>query len=64
MGKFFRLTVRLANSEMQSASDVAFVLDKLAASLEHDQMELGNSGKVFDVNGNSVGLWKIEAEDE
>jgi hypothetical protein len=62
MASFFNLTVRLANSHMQSSSDVVFALDKLGATLEHDQMEPGSTGKVFDVNGNSVGQWRIEAE--
>lgn len=56
MGEFV-LRIRLGNEAMQTTTDVADALRRLADELERD-----GSKYVFDLNGNKVGEWKLEGQ--
>lgn len=49
------------NDAMQTTSDVADALARTARKLEQwAEVSVGDSGKIMDVNGQSVGSWEIE----
>ncbi len=49
------------NDAMQDSVDLAGALRKTALKLsEHRELEVGEFGKIMDVNGNAVGKWEIE----
>ena len=59
--KFF-LEIQLGNAEMQTGWHVGTALETVAARvMENDDLALasGEKGKIFDVNGNQVGNWKV-----
>jgi hypothetical protein len=54
----FTLEIELGNAAMQTGEDVAHALRVAAAALE----EVGCSrSSIWDVNGNRVGVWTLEA---
>lgn len=63
----FKLKIELGNAEMRNPHHVADALEILAARLrppycyfgEEDSVESGN---IRDLNGNTVGSWKLEEE--
>ncbi len=57
----FTLTIELGNAAMQSPMDIAAALRKLAVRLsrEYNGLNLPDSGKIMDLNGNSVGNWEV-----
>lgn len=59
----FTLTIELGNDAMQSRGDIEGALRKLGQNLRYmsDPPEAGDDGKIMDENGNSVGIWAVEA---
>lgn len=59
----FTLTIELGNDAMQDGSDIAGALRKVAGKLAGCSARdlVGNSGKIMDVNGNSVGEWEVKS---
>lgn len=56
----FRLNIELGNAEMQSGEQIAEALREVADELEW----LSLDGKIFDVNGNTVGSYRhVKASD-
>ncbi len=55
----FTLKIELGNDAMKYGSDLALALSDLAAKLERLPSLLGERGKIADLNGNTVGEWKI-----
>jgi hypothetical protein len=53
----FRLAIRLANAEMQTPTNVAEALVKLASTIETTNR---SQGSIMDVNGGTVGSWGAE----
>lgn len=60
---YFDLSIRLANSEMQTSSDVADALRKAADQVDAHADTLvgwhGMSRGILDANGQPVGWWKV-----
>ena len=55
----FKLTVKLGNDAMQTGSDIAELLRALADRTECEALMERGSGSVRDINGNTVGTWKV-----
>jgi hypothetical protein len=55
----FKLKIELGNAEMTSFSDVAGALTELANRVRGFRLELGDNGGLRDINGNTVGAWKV-----
>ena len=60
----FVLTIDLGNEAMSIQDDIARALISLARSLidyeKRRTPEVGDSGPLYDVNGNRVGGWHVE----
>lgn len=56
--KTFTLTIKLGNDAMQTPDDIAGALREVADTVQSGR---GN-GKIFDLNGNSVGQFDITGE--
>jgi hypothetical protein len=61
----FELKITLGNDAMQTPTDVAAALKDLAEKLEligdGPVDPYDGSGKIRDLNGNTVGTWRFEA---
>ena len=56
----FRLTIELGNDVMQTGTDVARVLEKVANFLtSYEALQPDLSNNLRDLNGNKVGEWKV-----
>ena len=55
--KRFKLEIRLGNDAMQTVSDIAEALERVAVGNIHNGQ---NTGRIFDDNGNTVGTWSIK----
>lgn len=56
----FTLTIELGNDAMQDGRDVMKALAQVAAKIAHNTMKLVDSGKIRDINGNTVGQWEVK----
>jgi len=58
----FKLTIECDNAafEIDAAGEVARILDRVARSLNRDEVK----GVCIDVNGNKVGGWELEGGDD
>jgi hypothetical protein len=52
----FKLKIKLGNAAMMDPADVAEALEETARKLRDEGFEDGN---IRDVNGNTVGDWKV-----
>lgn len=61
MTNHFTIDIRLANAQMLTASDVAEALRTVEYQLESlgDESPAGYTRPIRDVNGNTVGEWKV-----
>ena len=58
----FTIDIELGNDAMRSRNHVANALRKIADKLidaEIHALHIEQSGKIMDLNGNSVGLWAV-----
>jgi len=56
----FSLEIELGNEAMQSAGDVAEALRESATRIGIGQFSPdGETGRIYDVNGNTVGRWQV-----
>ncbi len=55
----FTLTIKLGNEAMQTGDDVAWLLRKVIRDLEGNPLTEADSQRYVDLNGNSVGEWKV-----
>ena len=55
--KKFKLEIKLGNDAMQTVSDIAEALKRVAVGNIHNGQ---NTGRIFDDNGNTVGTWSIK----
>ena len=57
----FNLKIRLGNDAMQTRADIEAALRDLGQNLRYmsDPPANGDGGLVRDINGNTVGLWKV-----
>jgi hypothetical protein len=57
----FTLEITLGNDAMRTRTDIEQALRELGQNLRYmsDPPESGDSGKIMDVNGNSVGKWEV-----
>jgi hypothetical protein len=56
----FTLKITLGNEAMQTGSDIAESLREIANRIEtYDSMKFPET-KIRDINGNSVGTWKVK----
>jgi len=53
----FILKIQLGNDAMQTRNDLAMALKDAS---ERVRCEILSSGKIFDINGNSVGSWMVK----
>lgn len=58
MSREFRLRIRLGNDAMQTHEDIAAALQANPNFGEGEALP-GDSGTIFDANGNTVGEWKV-----
>ncbi len=59
----FKQEIELGNDAMQTYEDIAKSLEQTAAKLRtYAKVTVGESGRIMDRNGNSVGRWRIEKE--
>lgn len=64
----FTMTIDMGNAAMQTPADIARATVRIFSDFAR-QMEVctdGNSGRIYDGNGNKVGTWNLdemEAED-
>jgi hypothetical protein len=56
----FTLTIELGNDAMRSSAHVASALRNVIASLQEFPRHVGDSKRIQDVNGNTVGEWSFE----
>lgn len=61
MTNHFTIDIRLANAQMLTAEDVAGALENVQYQLESlgDESPEGYTRPIRDVNGNTVGEWKV-----
>jgi hypothetical protein len=65
----FKLEIKLGNDAMKDSGDVAAALDyvsdllEVAAYQDFDEWR-GQSGAIYDANGNKVGRWAIEGNED
>ena len=61
----FTLTIRLGNEAMQTPGDVAGLLERLAGTLHNlsDWQAEGDTGRLRDLNGNTVGEWQFRPDE-
>jgi hypothetical protein len=56
----FTLEIDLGNDAMQTGSDVAAALRRLAVKLSDSLFDEGaDHGRIMDLNGNKVGTWEV-----
>ena len=59
----FSLTIAIGNDAMLTSNDIAEALNRTADKLWGDECSAltvaGESGKVYDLNGQPVGEWKV-----
>ncbi len=55
----FTLTITLGNEAMQTGSDIAALLRRLASKIDNQDANQLTGGKLMDLNGNCVGKWDI-----
>jgi len=57
----FQLTINLGNDAMQTASNIASALRRIADQLErHGELLEDDNRPIFDYNGSCVGVWSVE----
>lgn len=56
----FKLEIELGNAAMQTRRQVAGALRRLAEEIDRNK----DKGSILDLNGNTVGTWSFEKEDE
>jgi len=58
----FTLTIELGNDAMLTGEDVADALDEVCHGINTTSpMLVGETDKIRDVNGNTVGKWEVTA---
>lgn len=58
------LNIELGNDAMQTYEDLAAALEKTAKKLRiYARVEPGETGRIMDTNGLSVGRWRIIKDD-
>lgn len=65
--KKFTLEIELGNDAMQDCQDVAGALVKVAGRLINNEYDMNGDDitrGIRDENGNYVGMWKVESDDE
>jgi hypothetical protein len=56
----FTLQIKLGNEAMQTGYDIAQALTEVAEKLRgEDDARMDWSGNIRDINGNTVGSWKV-----
>jgi hypothetical protein len=60
----FTLEIALGNEAMQTRQDVAGALRNVAYDLEHNPPSREAEGTIRDLNGNTVGTWKLAVSAE
>jgi hypothetical protein len=59
----FKLEINLGNSAMRDVADLIGALEKVRKHLYHnvenDELKPKLNGQVLDVNGNSIGSWRV-----
>lgn len=60
----FKMEITLGNEAMQTGLDVATALQKVGSHIrEYNEKDLpGAEGNIRDINGNTVGKWKVDDE--
>jgi hypothetical protein len=58
----FTLEIEMGNEAMQSYADIAYSVQRIFADfrLRQGDVEDGETGRIYDANGNRVGTWNIE----
>lgn len=56
----FVLTINLENEAMSTGLDLTDALERTASRIPHNPTP-GDSGSIYDQNGNRVGNWRIES---
>lgn len=64
MSGTFQLSIELGNAAMSTPADVGRALEKVAAALVVGSWDGIESGHIRDENGNTVGSWDVEVEDD
>jgi len=62
--KKFKLEIELGNDAMQRTWDVADAVKSAMARRTIGSLDVGDKGRIVDVNGNKVGSWLVEGDDE
>lgn len=64
MPLYFNMSIELGNDAMQTYDDLAAALEKTAKKLRvYAHPEPGETGRIMDTNGLSVGRWRINKDD-
>lgn len=54
---YFKLDVELGNAAMRSPAHLANALKRVSDRIRLHEIHEGESGKIRDINGNTVGSW-------
>lgn len=64
MPLYFKLDIELGNDRMKNYNDIARALKKTADKVRvYARVEPGETGRIMDENGNSVGRWTVMKDD-
>jgi hypothetical protein len=57
----FSLEIEMGNEAMQSYADIAQAVRRIFADFANrpEEVDEGENGNVYDLNGNKVGTWEI-----
>lgn len=62
--KKFKLEIELGNDAMRKGRDVIESVKQVMALLAISNLRVGNRGRIADVNGNKVGSWVVEGDED
>lgn len=60
----FKVEISLQDPDMRNSDSIADALRGLATRLQNRSQKLPDFGTIFDCNGNSVGSFEVEGEDD
>lgn len=62
--KKFKLEIELGNDAMRKAWEVGDAVESAMSRRTIDLLNVGDKGRIADINGNKVGSWVVEGDEE
>lgn len=62
--KRFKLEIELENDAMRKAWEVGAAVESAMVRRTTDLFNVGDKGRIVDANGNKVGSWVVEGDEE